>query len=410
MRKISLLGLAVFTWTACTIGDGDVDWDGSIFDDAASDEDAGSVAADGGDASSSPDSSPDDAARPDSSVPDGGEPVLEPSDVAAVIARGRCGALKACLGEQLLSASFEGNDCVEYTTRQQADRHLHWLKDSVDASRVTFRPELLAACEADLIALGCDVTSMPSPDSCERAVEGKAKLDEDCTIDQDCEGSAWCDKGMQESCPGYCAPLQAEGMGCSASTQCASGLLCRGDVCTAQPSKGDACGAYLAPSACPPGLVCQGATELTCRSIGAVYVGKAGDSCDAFDALCEFGLVCQSQTQEDTTGRCVAKAASGGDCRRAQPNQCPADEYCKIAQSGEMDPVPPGMDGVCAKRPVAGEACGFEDCAPGSRCIGDESPICRPLKIAGEACEFDSECYGGLCFAEHCSVTTIACP
>lgn len=404
--------LASFMAPGCTVGDGDFDWDGSLFDDAglerdgAADEDAGA---------SAPDSSVDDAsvgdAGSDSGAADAGEPdrELRPGDVARVIARGRCGALRSCLGEQLLLASFEGNDCVSFTTRQLQDRHLHWLEDSVEAGRVTFRPERLAACELDLIQLGCDVTTTPWPANCEQAVEGKAAEDAECTIDQDCQGSAYCDKGELESCPGYCVPLQSEGMPCGSSSECGIGLWCREGACGLPPREGDACDVPLEVAECPPGLVCQGASgESTCQSIDRVYSRRAGEDCDAFGHLCEFGLVCQSQSATSSSGRCVAPAVSGGECRRAQPSQCPADEYCRSAQSGTLDPAEPGSIGVCSARPTAGEACPHENCVPGARCLGDPQ-VCKPLKSAGGSCKSDGECYGGLCSEPICSVTTIGC-
>lgn len=409
---VTVVGLASLATPGCTVGDGDFDfdWDGSLFDDAgldgAADEDAAQVQDSGADDAS------DGDAGADSGSADSGEPdeELSPGDVARVIARGRCGALKNCLGEQLLLAWFEGNDCVEFTTRQLQDRHLHWLEDSVEAGRVAFRPERLEACELDLIQLGCDVTTTPWPANCEQAVEGRAAEDGDCTIDQDCQGSAYCNKGGElESCPGYCAPLQSEGLPCGSSAECAIGLWCRGGVCEQPPGEGDPCDSPLVVSECPAGLVCQGPSgESTCQAIDRVYSRRAGDDCDGFGQLCEFGLVCQSQSQDSTTGRCVAPAASGGECRVSQPSQCPADEYCRSAQSGTLDPAEPGSSGVCSPRPVAGEACDHEDCVPGARCLG-EPKLCKSLKSAGGSCESNGECYGGLCTENICSVTTIGC-
>lgn len=408
--------LGLFASTGCEVSVGDGGFDGDIFDDsgtrardgATNEDDAGST--DGNDSGSPIDSgSSTDAATPMDAGPT--EPMLKPSDVPAILAAGVCGALKACTGEQLLRASLEGNDCVEYTTRQLADRHLHWLSDSVTAGRAIFRSEQLMSCQRDLIALGCDVTKRRLPPSCEQAVEGKRALDETCSIDQDCKGNAYCAKGMQETCPGYCAELQSAGLPCEMSYQCAEGLICRGRVCQDPPSEGDACTARLG-NECLPGLVCQGATSttLTCRSIESVYTGREGESCDGVGKLCEFGLVCASQTSSNTTGFCAARAGAGAVCRAAVPSQCPDTQYCKDKRANVSMRAAPGVDGVCSPRPAEGEGCDEVDCRPGARCV-DDPAVCRALKTAGGACVSDAQCYGGDCSPDVgvCLVTTPMC-
>jgi hypothetical protein len=408
-----MLLLASLALSACTIEEGS--FDGSFFDeDGAIDED------DGGRPNDDEDSGSDakDAGKPDSGTDSGkdagsdsGQPAQPTaSDVPGFIARGRCGALEACIGKQLLAATFEGNDCVEYTTRQLADRDLHWLQKSIDAKRVTFRPEKLAQCERDIRELDCSVTTRPLPFSCEDAIEGQFTKNQDCWIDQDCNGAGFCDKGQLETCPGTCVEPQIAGMLCTASAQCASGLVCRDGMCDQPLTEGDSCTSRLTGSECPPGLICQGATTqtLTCQSVQTLYSARLDQECDAVGKLCEFGLVCQSQSSENTIGKCVAAAAKGGTCRRAQPSQCPADQFCK-AMSGSGR-VAPGVDGVCSDLPSSGQSCGVDGCVPGLRCLGETGETtCRPIKSAGGSCELNGECYGGLCTEDICSITTIEC-
>jgi hypothetical protein len=395
----------------CTIGDGDFDgFDGSPFDDedGGEDRDAARRDAAGEDDDSGTPSTRDAGTDAGDAGGEPNEPTLTAADVPNLIARGRCGALEACIGKTLLGPVFENNDCVDFTTRQLADRHLHYLGASISAGRVTFRASALEACRKAIVALGCDVTSRPLPAECEDAIEGEVELDHGCNIDQDCKGDAYCDKGMQETCPGTCAPLQAAGLPCNSSTQCASGLMCLGSSCRTPLSEGDACQNRIVNSECPPGLVCQGRDgDETCQSIETLYSAKLGEDCDLYGKLCEVGLVCASQSAQNTQGKCAQPSAAGTTCRRAEPNQCPATQYCKTTSASSMERATPGSDGVCAERPAAGQSCEFSaSCKPGARCIGEQ---CRALQSAGGTCGANAECYGGLCEQEVCVITTLDC-
>ena len=396
-------------------GDGDLDWDGSFWeddDDAGPKKDAGrdTGAGEDEDAGTQPDGSTDAEPQPipiDSGAP---EPTLSADDVPNVLARGRCGALEACLGgKTLLEPIYQGNDCVEFTTRQQADRQLHYLAASIADGRVKFRPDRLDACRAAIVALGCDVASRPLPAACEEALEGQVDLAQDCNIDQDCSGTAYCYKGTQETCPGQCVALQTSGLPCAGSAQCADGLMCLGGLCGMPPAEGDACETRFSPSECPPGLVCQGASgDRSCRSLASLYKAKQDEACDAFGTLCQIGLVCQSASASNTIGVCRQPSAAGATCRPAEPSQCPNTQYCKDARSNVMDRAAAGKDGVCADRPKAGQSCEYSDCVPGARCIDN---TCYALKTAPNACasDNDAECYGGSCEQGICTINALNC-
>jgi len=417
LRTAAPLLVIVIAATACTIEEGDFDasfdFDANVHRDSGDDTDDGgaSDADDAGSASDAATSKPDASTGPNGGPDAAMEPsTLTPADVAKVIARGRCKALETCMGPQLLVDAYEGNDCTDFVTKQLADRHLHWLAESVEKGRVTFRPEALADCERDIAALSCDVANRPLPPSCERAVEGRAAVDGSCTIDQDCAGDAFCDKGMQETCPGQCAALQPSGLPCRSSSQCASGLVCDGGQCGTPLVEGDDCSERMNTASCPPGLVCQGrGSSLACRSVQTLYVGKLNEPCDALDKLCEYGLVCRSTSSTTSAGLCVPRVKTNEKCRAAEPNQCPADQYCKDADTNSTDRVPPGSDGICSARPQIGQPCPQTRCASGSRCLG-EPPVCQALKQAGGQCSSSAECYGGLCEQDVCLVTTLHCP
>jgi hypothetical protein len=337
-------------------------------------------------------------------------PDNSPDAVAGYFARGMCGALEACIGEERTRLALKGNDCVEFTTRQLKDRQLHWLMQSISGRRVTFAPDRLAACQRDITAFGCDVKVRRLPASCTAALEGLRDIDENCSIDFDCSGRAYCDKGTLETCPGTCAELQPAGLPCEASAQCADGLLCRDGVCKLSRADGDACTVRFG-SECADGLICQGkAGALTCQNLKSVYVGARDAACDRFGKLCADGFVCRSQNATSSAGVCAAISSANGTCRAAEPSQCPVGQYCKEKSTAKV--VGGGVDGVCADRPRDGQACSASgavpDCAPGFACVGDP-PTCRPLHSAGGDCISNAQCYGGLCQSGTCVVTTIEC-
>jgi hypothetical protein len=426
MRNHCLLWTtAIFLASACEIHEGS--FDGSFFEDSSTRDDDGGVgdeedsgkpskdagksgaggkSGSGGSKAGSGGAGGDEAkdAGMDAEIPP--EPTLTPSDVGSVFSKGQCAALETCLGERLLLDSLQGNDCVDFMTRQKADQQLHWLMKSVSADHVTFRPEKLEQCQKDIEKQGCEVRSRRLPASCEDAIEGKVDVDGDCSIDADCKGNAWCDKGMLESCPGACAAPQTEGLPCTDSQQCADGLVCRSGNCSPPLSEGDQCN--TSTLRCPPGLTCRSSM---CQSISMVYTAELGATCNAVGQLCKLGLVCQSDDPNATTGKCMQPAAKGGACRPSQPGQCPIDQYCKNKSSAVTTPASPGTDGVCADRPGDGKACiTGEDCAPGTACVGMPA-TCRSIKTAGGVCASDSnaECYGGACEQGTCAVTTIDC-
>jgi hypothetical protein len=160
---------------------------------------------------------------------------------------------------------------------------------------------------------------------------------------------------------------------------------------------GDSCSTLGVRSECPAGLVCQGTSgHLTCQSIGTLYVGKLGASCDAFGKLCELDLVCQSQSTNGTTGVCAELSAASSKCRRSVPSQCPLDQYCKDAKSTITARAAVGVDGVCAALPTDGKPCDADiGCAPGAVCLSDG--LCHSYRSVEAACDDALECYSNTC-------------
>ena len=412
--------------TACEVHVGDTDWDAGSWDkdwdwdddgdpwdpprkdagmpkagSSANDDDAGAGKADaamGGEKDAgAPMSMIDAAVVNPGTEPD--EPTITLGMVAEFLARGSCGALEKCMGKDLLRESLRGVECVDFRTQVYANRELYWLAKSVAYGRVTFRPDLLEACQKDLTSLGCDVQSRRLPKSCRDALEGKADVDEVCAIDQECAGATYCNKGLVESCPGTCASLQTSGLPCLASSECNDGLVCRKGTCATPLDEGDKCTVHLGYGECAPGLVCQGAAadKFTCRTIASVYVGKEGDACDKTDKLCQMGLVCQSQSSTSVMGKCAKTAAAGAVCRPSEPGQCPSGYYCKDARANVTTRAAAGTDGVCAELPGNGTTCvAAIGCKPGAICSSVDDK-CHDREGVGEACVEDAQCYTSHC-------------
>ena len=101
------------------------------------------------------------------------------------------------------------------------------------------------------------------------------------------------------------------------------------------------------------------------------------------------------------TWKCVARYASGAACKIAAPDGCPDDEYCPINTKA----MPAKLDGICAKRPKAGETCGLNTdgvptvCASYAVCTAGK---CVDKQRIGGACTVEDECYSERCRGMKC--------
>lgn len=380
LHRYVLLGLVVSVSSACEVGDGD--FDGSVFDEDAAAADGGKDAGDDDDGGSTP----ADGGSQDASTG------IAAADVPAALAHAACGALSACRGDALLTDYLRGEDCDTLYENRQEDSALRYLSDSIEAGRVVFHPARVEACTDALAALACDVQTYRLPSVCEQAFVGKVALDGDCDIDFDCAGSAYCAKATEDTCPGTCSEPQSAGLPCERSAECEDGLVCyqpdstMPGTCAAPGADGDDCATGMIP--CGIGFVCrtEGSARV-CRSLETVYVGDEGDGCAVSGLLCSDGLVCASTTATD--GSCETKVASDAPCRRAQPSQCPRDQYCDAQNPGDL--------GNCVDFPAADEPCltgRSQVCAAQHVCVSD---TCKPMRRAAESCETDAECYSGTC-------------
>lgn len=404
----SFLVLACVFAIACDaevkIGDG---IDGSLFDDAGNDatvdEDAGEVDA-GNDASMT--------------MADAGTDANVPPDVSQVpqaLAEAFCAALVECEGQQLVTDDENGENCAVNRAGLAAAGALSRLADSVADGRIVFDMDRLDECVAAIEAQACNVRSSRRPAVCEEAIDGKVALGGDCVISEDCSGTtSYC--RVTDTCPGECAPLLNAGDACTATEQCANGLVCEGisgsaqcvapgdpgDNCTLTSDSSDALAACKRGTRCTPNV----GDDPTCKSVSVVYVRQNGQTCDpTAGSFCDVGLAC-TNTPSGLT--CAPIAARDGACFRAQPSQCPAGQYCDAMTM---------MGGTCRDLPEEGETClpstRSQRCAPGFVCLlhsaGDVDDECTGKVANGDGCSESLECYSGSCNGTMCVTPSSVC-
>jgi hypothetical protein len=388
-RKLCFLALLCASLWGCK--EGDVDFgDGGLFDDDAGGGDAAVVDAGARDAGREDAGDPDEDAGEGPTPDAGADP--SPEDWPMHFATALCDALEDCYGSaDLLRDALNGRDCTALNENLLRNGELRNLADSAAAGRVLWRPVELADCLQDVRGLGCASRSARLPASCELLIVGTVPLGEDCALDEECAGDAYCDRLTTSTCPGTCSELLAEDTTCTNDDddQCEDGLVCFNatETCVPLGATGDDCGAGL--PACTPGLVCTGpAATATCAPFATVHTGQVGESCNPEGELCEAGLVCESVDED--SGMCAEPVGAGEPCRRASPNQCPPSQYCSA-----MDP---GETGTCTDYPEDGDPCiadgRAQTCADGAVCIED---TCRDREQVDAPCTDDAQCWSGAC-------------
>jgi len=372
------------------------DFDGSLFPDSGN-GDAGDD--DGGNA----DAAADSAVAPDAGADAGN--VVDVSDVPQLLANAACAAREACIGEQLLTDSLSGETCADITGSVFSARELSALADSVADGRIEFDRSRMAACIAAITAQSCDVQSQRRPAACEEAIKGKVALGADCVISEDCSGSSsFCE--ANSTCPGTCKALLNSAAPCTASEQCANGLVCATvssvRQCVAPTMVGGDCGLDSTPL-CKLGNTCTPNAGVnvndTCKANSVVYGVQVGQTCNPPGTMCEEGLAC---TNTPSGLVCAAIAARDGACFRAQPSQCPVGQYCNAVTM---------TAGACVDLPEEGVTClpmsRSQRCAANFACLGDG--LCHIKGENGDSCDEDTECYSGNCDGTVCDPPASLC-
>jgi len=345
----------------------------------------------------------EDAGEEDSSAPE--SPTA--ADVPYLLAQAICRAIEVCEGKEFLTLSLKGKDCVEHTAGVFENRDYYYLETSIDEGRVAFDAESVSQCLADIEAQGCEVTNSRKPESCQQALQGAVDVGENCVIDVDCTGNAFCgfEQGSAE-CPTVCRSLVAADGACERSDECENGLVCAGGICAIPPDEGETCCLAdsdpscwdAAPAPCKRGLECtpEWSAQPTCKKISDVRRAKVGEACEPPILMCELNedtpLSCVAV--DETSGICKEKVEAGGTCQRAQPSQCPVGQYC--------DTEGFAVDSTCVDLPDRYEPCRPENkatrCAPGLVCdVYGDGEACVPINPNGNACDSNQGCYSGFC-------------
>lgn len=205
---------------------------------------------------------------------------------------------------------------------------------------------------------------------------------------------------------GRCRPT---GAGCDEGLACDPRERCRTAV-----SVGARCDDSARPTACAPGLRCDG----ICRE-----AGSDGGFCRSSSPSCQAGLLCEGVDvvgvpvcvpaltlgdacdvvrvdHPNTIGACADALECGGEsgARRCVPLG-PSLVSCGVGAR----PCPPGTRcaaGVCARTIAVGERCGQDGvCAENARCDGApltcvaDGALGRPCRATGAPCDDGLRCY-----------------
>lgn len=337
---------------------------------------------------------------------DGG-PAFE--ELPSLFAERICPELTSCFDRRTRDSLFGPDGCEGRVTAQLEDGDFAYVADAIEAGRVTYDASQIEPCLSQVEGIGCELATVRvlEHEACERAFAGSVELGDDCNVDAECVGVAFCKH--EGACPGTCSELLGPGEPCEEDDDCEDGLACPDEAgtCTALVEEpGDACGGGVAGS-CRADLVCVGDDEVlgtagTCKTYDELFSAELGEPCD-FDAgeLCEVGTSCvvESVAADGTTEIvCAEPVGSGEDCKFGVPSPCPIDEYC------DADIMAGVVDGTCTALPTAGERCaqvpGTPPCAPGLLCDVDDR--CHARNRLGQPCASDAGCASGNCVSGNC--------
>jgi hypothetical protein len=333
--------------------------------------------------------------------PSGGNgPALE--TLPNLLAKTVCEQQAACLGP-LLDVYLRGQDCVKITQRTFEDGEFGTIASLVASGKLTYDAQKAQACLDGFAARTCTSPDNDAPDVCAEVYAGTGKTGDACTVGAECALDFFCEAGSV--CPGSCAPKRKATEACAEDEQCSSGLSCLSGKCGAKVGKGGECGGGIE---CVGGLICVGKDDAAgkkgaCDDVNAAFAAPVGAACDVANGpYCVPGAACQLDTVSATGASyvCVAPVASGAPCKLALPDACPDDEYCPV----DLSTSPPVFEGVCTKRPAAGQPCGKgltgDTCGAYEVC---ENGVCTDRQPIGGACTGSGTCYSGLCKAGVCA-------
>lgn len=344
----------------------------------------------------------------------GSDPGIE--EVPALYAEAICDAFLSCLGPGT-PKNLTREECLATNQAGIEDGDFQYLQDSVDAGRIRYNGGRVESCIADIATAPCEeLGTGHAPVSCQQTFVGTIAAGDDCALDEECSGNAFCDTtGM--TCPGTCTALGDAGADCTEDNQCAEGLACALPAiglgsCTAQAGEGDPCGGN-APD-CGLGMVCAGENEDqnisgVCKRIDEVFVAAIGEECSLDDGIfCVEGASCVATltgtgVNAMVSWECEAERQADADCKLAIPDQCPAGQYCDVDPSAQL----PRFTGTCKDLPRAGQECGKWQGVCDSGAVCDGAGLCQPINRIGGSCDDDTQCASENCVGGECAAPSL---
>jgi hypothetical protein len=339
---------------------------------------------------------------------DGSEPSGPAVDeIPAMLAEALCEQFADCVGQDTLDLFYGAGNCAKRSLAMIEDGDFPYIEDAIDLGRVTYNPEKVEQCMAEISKLGCDfeTTRIMTLSFCDEVLVGSLPAGADCTVDAECNGAAFCKRNG--GCPGMCRTLLTEGEECDDSDDCRNNLFCSevSGTCNAPALRGESCGGEEARK-CKLGLSCMGEDRSanqagTCKSQQEMLQGKEGESCNPQSGdLCDKGLSCALTVQSTVPAYvCTPGVDSGEPCDLGIPTQCPDGEYCSGTSTEPGNLV---LQGTCAPLPGAGEQCASDpvrpeagSCAAGLFCESDNK--CHTVNRLGEPCVSDDGCASDTC-------------
>ncbi len=268
--------------------------------------------------------------------------------------------------------------------------------------------EAWAACLDYLDSLDCTTADFDAPNPCDSLIIGSQDEGEDCEVNEQCAGNAYCDLSGGGDC-GVCTPKKPDWQPCQDGVECLNGLCDSAQsVCRPFGQVGAVCGA---DSDCSGRLLCDADDTGLCVE---PPVWELGDDCTTFTDDCGFPfseLFCDIDGLGGTN-KCVNYFDVGDDCissyqcdfRRyeicdtADTGKCLAptivneNDSCSWAEGTKCDAGfrctdPTGDTGICVAEPQEGDDCGNDDqcgilmsCTADGKCgYGDYTGMCPDL-------------------------------
>jgi hypothetical protein len=214
-------------------------------------------------------------------------------------------------------------------------------------------------------------------------------------VEAPCDDADDCSSFDMACVAGTCRAGAGRDDACSHDDACKGFLVCRGDVCTDRPGRGEPCQGECRPPLDCVNFVCRDLPdELPEVGLGEPCRAICGDGCTVGVATCSVGWcapagsnlpsTCESFLGLDEACLTPADTIDGVDgCD-------PATSYCRA-------PDPP--NGECAAYASIGADCSARACNPAEAyCdVSVASPTCTALTPIGGACVDAATCAGGRC-------------